>query len=344
MPVSSREKVFCSKNVLREAERDGKAFPQKSFVLENLQAELAGVLDAQGKSFEAEIIAREVLASKRSLSSFLDRDTCAAMDNLAHILSHVHKEKEAEELCWQVIKQHGNDGRPNEEGLSQQAGTALITLLRLLRIDLTLEPVLWCDKILECQDIELIGGIKVFQNHVRVLSILLAKSGFYTEGLEFKARWRDKNDPIPLWLVNSLAEVYLKDSEYDKAKAILEPLVSDAHRSFGPKDGLTLSSMGFLALATGSHTEEGERLLRSVIDDAEPNSKWALTAWYGLGNGYHKRLICLKAFEAFSKAAELAEEHFDESEPLAAQAQNTWRQFQDDHIFSYQEVRSRHSL
>ena len=330
--LQAEKRHSAAEEVLREADRDGKAFPQKSYVLVNLQADLARVLDEQGKSFEAEIIAREVLDSKRSLSSFLDRDTCAAMDNFAHILFHVHKEREAEELCWQVLEQHGDDGRPNEEGLSQQANTSFSTLLHVMRIDLNLEPVMWCDKILECQEIESIGGIKGFQNRVRILSIVLAKLGRYTQGLELKARWRDKNDPTSLWLVNNLAEVYLRHSEYDKAKAILKPLVSDSKRSCGPRDSLTLSSMGLLAVATGSHTEEGVRLLRSIIDNAEPSSKWALTAWYNLGNSYHRRFMCLEALEAFSKAAELAEEHFDESEPLAAQAQDTWKQFQDDHI------------
>ena len=330
--LQAEKRYSAAEEVLREADRDGKAFPQKSYVLVNLQTELARVLGEQGKLFEAEIIAREALDSRRSLSSFLDRDTCVAMVDFAHILSRVHKEREAEELCWQVLEQHGDDGRPNEEGLSQYAYTSISTLLRVLGIDLNLEPVMLCDKILECQDIERIGGMKRFQNRVRVLSIVLAKLGRYTQGLELKARWRDKNDPTSLWLVNDLAEEYLRDSEYDSAKAILKPHVSDANRSFGPRDSLTLKSMGLLAVATGSHTEEGVRLLRSIIDNAEPSSTLALQAWYNLGNGYHRRLMCLEAFEAFSKAAELAEEHFDESEPLAAQAQNTWREFQDDHI------------
>ena len=321
----------AAEEVLREAVRDGKAFPQWSYVLANLQADLARVLRAQGKFFEAEKIAREALDSKRSLSSFLDRDTCIIMLNLAHILCHVNKEREAEELCWQVLEQHGDNGRP-DEGLPELVGDSFSSILDVLRIDLALQPIEWCDKILECQDIERIGGMKGFQDRVRVLSIVLAKLGRYTQGLELKARWRDKNDPTSLWLVNNLAEVYLRDSEYDKAKAILEPLVSDAHRLFGPRDSLTLSSMGLLAVATGSHTEEGVRLLRSIIDNAEPSSIQALKAWYNLGNGFHRRLMCLEAFEAFSKAAELAEEHFDESEPLAAQVQNTWRQFQDDHM------------
>ena len=318
--------------VLREAYTDGKAFRQRSYVLVNVQADLATVLDAQGKSFEAEAIAREVLALKQSLSSSLDNDTCKFMQNFAHILHHIHKEKEAEELCWQVLEQYGDDNRPNKEGLSQQANKSLIIILDLLRIDLALEPVVWCDKILELQDIERIGGIEIFQNRVRILSIMLAKLGRYREGLELKARWRDKNHPTSLWFMNNLAEVYLQDSKHDKAKAILEPLVAEANGILGPRDDLTLSSMGFLAVATGSSTAQGVRLLRSVIDNAEPNSMWALTAWHNLGTGYHKRYMCFEAFEAFKKAAVLAQEQFDDSEPAAIRVQNTWTQFRNNHV------------
>lgn len=111
-------------------------------MLANLKTDLARVLGEQGKFIEAEIIAREALDSRRSPSSFLDRDTCVAMVDFAHILSHVHKEREAEELCWQVLEQHGNDGRPNEEGLSQLADSSISALLHVLRIELNLEPVM----------------------------------------------------------------------------------------------------------------------------------------------------------------------------------------------------------
>ena len=78
--------------------------------------------------------------------------------------------------------------------------------------------------------------------------------------------------------MNNLAEVYPGDSKYDEAKAIPEPLVAEANRLSGPRDGLTLSSVDFLTVAIGSHIEEGVALLRGVIDNAEPNSIGALTA------------------------------------------------------------------
>ena len=83
--------------------------------------------------------------------------------------------------------------------------------------------------------------------------------------------------------MNNLAEVYPRDLEYDEAKAILRPLVAEANRLFGPRDGFTLSSINLLIVAIGSHIEEGVRLLRDAIDNAEPNSIGALTAWQEFG-------------------------------------------------------------
>lgn len=325
-------KYPAAEEVLRNAYRDGKVFPQRSYALVNVQSDLAIILDAQGRFSEAEAIAREVLASKQSLSSSLDNDTCNIMHNLADILHHAHKDKEAIELYWQVLEQYGDNGRPNTEGLSRQARMSFGKILEVLHIDLDPEPVVWCDKILELQDIERIGGVKIFQNRVKILSIVLAKLGCYTQGIELKARWRDKDDPTSLWLVNKLAEVYLRKSNYDEAKAALEPLVPEANRLLGPRDDLTLSSIGFLAVAIGSHTEEGVRLVRGVIDNAEPNSIWALNAWQHLGTGYERRYMCVEAFEAFKNAAVLADEHFDESDAAAIQALNNWRQFVSDHV------------
>ena len=42
--------------------------------------------------------------------------------------------------------------------------------------------------------------------------------------------------------------------------------------------------------------------------------------------------MCLEVFEAFKNVVVLADDHFDESEPMVTQVQNNWRQYVNDHV------------
>lgn len=317
---------------LRQAQIDGEAFPQTSYVLLNLQAELAMYLDVQGKHHEAEAIARKSLASREELSSEPDEDTCRSMQHLATILCHLHREKEAEDLQWQILQHYGDDGRPNNKGLSRHARMALSAIMSIHSIIHELKQVEWAENILQRQDEQRIGGSKAFQTRVLLLSIVMSKLGCHTQGMELRARWRDKNDSSSLWLVNNLAEEYLHQKRNTEARDILRPLVADAQKLLGPKDELTLFSMGLLAVATGSSTAEGLSLLRSVIENAEPDNKMALVAWNNLGIGYERRNMCLEALEAFQAAFHLASEHFDDANSLVVQFRTNYQQFLNEHI------------
>lgn len=202
-------------------------------------------------------------------------------------------------MQWQILEHYGDDERPNEEGLSRHGISAFHAIARIFGVDEALPFDVWCDEILKLQDVQRIGGSKIFQNRVRILSVILAKLGRYTQGIELRARWRDIDDNTSLWLANNLAEVYIRQNRHVEAKAILEPLVRDTQRIFGPGNELTLSSTGLLAIALGSHTDEGVRLLRTVIEHAESNSKFAPPAWHNLGMGYERRFMDLEAFGTY---------------------------------------------
>ena len=236
------------------------------------------ILDAQGKHHKAEAIAQKVLASKQTLSSALDEDTCKSMQHLATILCHLHREKEAEDLEWQILQRYGDDGRPNNKGLSRYARMALSAIMSIHGIKHEHEPVEWVENILQRQDEQRIGGSKAFQTRVKLFSIVLSKLGYHTQGIELRARWRDKNDSGNLWLVNNFAEEYLHQKRNTEARDVLTPLVTDAQKLLGTKNELTLSSMGLLAVATGSNTAKGISPLRSVVENAEPDDKVALVA------------------------------------------------------------------
>ena len=327
-----QEDHASAENVLRQAQSDGEAFPQSTYVLSNLRAELAQHLDAQGKHIEAEIFARKAWNSRQPLSVSLDDDTCKTMEVLADILCHLFREKEAEDLQWQILEYYGDDGRPNEEGLSRRGMSALGAIMMIHNIEDRLPLEDWWDEILKLQHVEHIGGSHVFQNRIRVLSVVLAKLGRYTTGMELRVRWRDKDDNTSLWLVNNLAEVYLRQRQYAEAKAILEPLVQDAQRIFGPKDNLTLSSMGFLGIALGSDTDEGANVLRTVVENSEKNSPVGLSALRNLGIGYERRYMDLEAFQAFQEANQLALNHFREDEAIAIEIRNTLTRFINDRV------------
>ena len=129
--------------------------------------------------------------------------------------------------------------------------------------------------------------------------------------------------------MNNLTEEYLHQKGNTEARDILRPLFADAQKLLGPKDKLTLSSMELLAVATGSSTAEEISLLRSVIENAEPDDKMALEAWNNLGIGYERRDMYLEALEAFQTASHLASEHFDETDSLVVQIRTKYQQISE---------------
>ena len=317
---------------LRQAQSDDEAFPHKTYVLLNLQSDLVMVLDAHGKHVEAEAIVRKVLASRPNLASSLDADTSNIMQLLATILCHIHQEKEAEDLQWQILEHYGDDGRPHHKRLSKYACTALSAIITILEGDQELEPIEQCERILQLQDQQRIGGTKAFQNRVKLLSLILSKLGCHTESIELRAKWRHMDDDSSLWLVNKIAVTYILQNREAEAKDVLIPLITDAERLFGLKDSLTLSSTGLLAIAVGLSTDRGIALLRNVTANAEPDNIAALSAWHNLGVGYEWRNMGLEAFKAFRTASELAREHFERSEePMVMQVRKSFEQFLEEH-------------
>ena len=323
-----------AEKILRQAQADGDRFPQKSYILLNLRAELATVLDAQGKHSEAEGIARDVLTSMQMVSDPSDTDVWAVMDILASILHHLHKDTEAEDLHWQLLQHHTDDGAPNSDGLTRAARAAFGSIILVLGLDMDAESSSYFDKILERQDPQRIGGTEAFQKRVRLLSLVLAKLGRYPEGLELEVKWRDQSDVSSLWKVNNLAEHHLRSDRKLVATTLLVPLYAEAQERLGPADNLTLSAAGLLAVAKGSDTDEGAKLLLSVVENAPPGNQHGLVACYNLGTGYERRGMCLQALNAFKMATDLAHEHFEEDDPLARGTRAAFRAFLKDHVNS----------
>ena len=323
-----------AERILRQAQADGDLFPQKSYVLLNLRAELATALDAQGKYSEAETIARDVLNSKQISSDSSDADTWTVMGILASILHHLHKDNEAEDLHWQLLEHYADNGAPNQDGLTREASAAFGSIIVVLGLDMNAESLSYFDKILERQDPQRIGGTQAFQKRVKLLSLVLAKSGRYTVGLELEVTWRDQSDSSSLWKVNNLAEHYLKSDRRVPAKTLLEGLYGEAQEHFGPADNLTLSTAGLLAVAVGSDTDEGAGLLFSVVEHAPPGNQHGLVARQNLAVGYERRGMCLQAFNALKMATDLAQEHFKEDDPVAIGIRTTFVTFLNDHLSS----------
>ena len=294
--------------------------------------DLSHVLFDLGRWQEAEKLAKEVLDSRRSLSASLDDDSCKAMQIIAYILRRAGRKQEAENLQWQILE-HFEDGKwPEIEGLSSQARSALDSITGMVSNDIEpFSPNNSCHTILISQDINCIGGPKAFQNRVGVLSTVLTKLGYYTQGIEMRARWRDVSDTGSLWLVNHLAEVYVRIEKYDEAKATLKPLIEEAQTIFGPEHKLTLSSMGFLAIAFGLETDGGDSLLHKIIEDSEHHPKLAIAAWHNLGLSHQRRRMKSEALLAFTQANNLAMMHLDEDDTITLRTKKALERLEQDH-------------
>lgn len=309
-----------AEKILRHAQNDGEAFSQSNRFLKTLRVDLSQVLNDQGQFQEAERISREVLDSQPPLSVSLDDDTCKAMQILSQILRQKGRKQEAGELQWQILEHYENGKRPGNERTSLEGKSALSFLNAMTSYDCENDsPSDFYDKVLRLQDSVHTRSSKIFQTRVRILSNVLAESGGYTQAIKLRVRWREVSDNSSLWLVNRLAEVYVRIGKNDEAKTLLKPLIEEAQVVFGQEDKLTLSSIGFLANAIGLDTDEGAGLLKTIIKHSKDHPKLTITSWHNLGVSYQARAMKSEALQACTQANKLAMMRLEKGDTITMQ-------------------------